>query len=402
MGVFVFMIFPAHGHINPTLPIVKELVSKGERVVYYGTPDLKAKIIQSGAEYRAYNISGLDFNCYGILQNLFAFSAYLFRIAFRIARCHLQEIARLEPDCMVYDSLWAAGKVIALKLGIPSVNSVPILVCDDGDIKSAFTPLFIIRMVLKNILHIGSMLVYWLLIALRARLFLNPFDVFLNKAPLNIVYTSKYFQPRAEVIDNSFCFVGPSITQRNDGDNFPLQKLEGKKVIYISFGTIVNDRLEFYKDCIELFRESYVLLVISIGNRIKKQNLSPLPPYVIMSTHVPQLEVLRNSAVFITHAGMNSIQEALYFGVPLVMLPQTPEQEATAARVAELGAGISLNKDAYPGEIRRAVEMIMREKKFARNARTIGKTLREAGGYKRAVREIFAYTAQGQKDGSIL
>jgi MGT family glycosyltransferase len=396
MGVFVFMIFPAHGHVNPTLPIVKELVSRGERVVYYGTPDLKAKIMRSGAVYKAYNLRGVDFSRYGILQNLFAFSAYLLKIAFRITRCHLNDIARLGPHCMIYDSLWAAGKVMARKLGIPSVNSIPILVCGNDDVKSAFTPLFIIRTVLKNIRYICAMLVYWLLIGLRARVFLNPFDVFLNKAPLNIVYTSKYFQPHAEGMDGSFCFVGPSIAWRNDGDDFPLQKLKGKRVIYISFGTIVNDRPAFYKSCIELFSESDVMLVISIGSRIKKNALSQIPPHVIISTHVPQLEVLKKSAVFITHAGMNSIQEALYFGVPMVMLPQTPEQEGTAARVAELGAGISLKRDARPEEIRGAAETIMREQGFTRSARAVGKTLREAGGYKQAVQEIFTYT-EGEK-----
>jgi UDP:flavonoid glycosyltransferase YjiC (YdhE family) len=50
----VFLIFPAHGHINPTLPIVRELVKLGRPVVYYNTPGMKEKIIAAGAEFRSY------------------------------------------------------------------------------------------------------------------------------------------------------------------------------------------------------------------------------------------------------------------------------------------------------------------------------------------------------------
>ena len=57
-----------------------------------------------------------------------------------------------------------------------------------------------------------------------------------------------------------------------------------------------------------------------------------------------QIAVLQIADVFLTHCGMNSASEALYFGVPLVMLPQTPEQGGVYTRVLELGAGVKLDK----------------------------------------------------------
>ena len=48
---------------------------------------------------------------------------------------------------------------------------------------------------------------------------------------------------------------------------------------------------------------------------------------------------------FITHCGMNSVSEALYFGVPLVMFPQIIEQGGVANRTAELSTGIFLKKN---------------------------------------------------------
>ncbi|MBN1798918.1 MAG: hypothetical protein JW822_10090 [Spirochaetales bacterium] len=388
MAVFVFLIMPASGHVNPTLPIVKELLKKGHRVVYYGTDEFKSKIAKTGAEYKKYNLTGFVFDRYGILQNLFEFSVFLCKTAFRISSMHLAEIAGQNPDCVVYDSLWAAGKIIARKLGVSYICSVPILVCDDKAVKSNFTPSFIIRQFTKNIHHISRMLLYMILSFIRTRILLNPFDVFLNKAPLNIVYTSRFFQPAAEALGTSFHFVGPSITERSEDDDFPLERLEGNKVVYISFGTIINDRPEFYRHCMNLFKQSSLTVVISIGNRIKAEDLCPVPSNVIIKSHVPQLKVLKKTAVFITHAGMNSIQEALFFGVPMVMLPQTPEQTATARRVAELGAGIILRRGTHPAEIRRAVEIIMQDKSYKEHTHAISKTLRNAGGYKRAVNEM--------------
>ncbi len=328
MSTIVFLIFPAHGHINPTLPVVRELILNGHRVIYYGSDELKAKIVHSGAEYKKYNLAGIAFDKYGILQNLFEFSAFLFKVALRICTCHLTEIAALKADCIVYDSLWAAGKIIAQKLNINHVSSVPILVCDEKEVLSAFTPLFIVRFFTRNIRHICTMLLYRMLIWLRTHILLNLFDVFLNKAPLNIVYTSAYFQPDAESFDESFCFVGPSISERSEIHDFPLEKLAGKKLVYVSFGTIINDKPEFYKNCIDLFKDSDFTVVVSIGRRIKAQDLPCIPANVIISNHVPQLKVL---------------------------------------------------------------EKIQQDKSFAENACTISKTLRRAGGYKKAAVEILKF-----------
>ena len=64
-----------------------------------------------------------------------------------------------------------------------------------------------------------------------------------------------------------------------------------------------------------------------------------------MRAHVPQLEVLRRASAFVSHGGMNSVSESLYFGVPLVCVPQMGEQEIVARQVEALGAGVHLAKD---------------------------------------------------------
>ena len=51
---------------------------------------------------------------------------------------------------------------------------------------------------------------------------------------------------------------------------------------------------------------------------------------------------------------MNSVMESLYFGVPMVVIPQMREQEMTAQRCAEFGLGIALDQSNLTAEKLRA------------------------------------------------
>ena len=124
MKPFVFLIFPAHGHINPTLPIAKELVGLGRRVIYFATEEVKEKILNTGAEYRRYRGIGIDKKNVGMLWNPVRFFCFLIRASRLVATAHAGEIAALRPECIFYDSLMAAGKIIARHLKGASKNSM--------------------------------------------------------------------------------------------------------------------------------------------------------------------------------------------------------------------------------------------------------------------------------------
>jgi MGT family glycosyltransferase len=76
--------------------------------------------------------------------------------------------------------------------------------------------------------------------------------------------------------------------------------------------------------------------VLAVGG-VDPAALGPIPPNVEVHAHVPQLAVLRRARVFVTPAGMGSTMESLYFGVPMVAVPQMAEQRVNADRVAEAG-----------------------------------------------------------------
>ena len=109
-----------------------------------------------------------------------------------------------------------------------------------------------------------------------------------------------------------------------------------------------------------------------------------LPDNIEIYASVDQMAVLSIADAFITHCGMNSASEGLYFGVPLILFPQTPEQDAVAKRVEELGAGLRL-PSISEDDILKAVTRAIEEKNFKQGAEKISESFKNSGGIKEAV-----------------
>jgi len=156
-------------------------------------------------------------------------------------------------------------------------------------------------------------------------------------------------------------------------------------------GTILNKNLDFYQLCFEAFGDLPVNVVLSSGKYTDMEPLADqIPSNFIVMPYIAQLEMLQHTDVFITHAGMNSTSEALYYNVPLVMIPLTSDQPLVANRVQELGAGIALNNVAV---MREALLEVLSNPSYKQQACIIGESLRQAGGYKRAAEMIMSHMA---------
>jgi MGT family glycosyltransferase len=109
----------------------------------------------------------------------------------------------------------------------------------------------------------------------------------------------------------------------------------------------------------------------------------------LVQNEVPQLEILQRAALFISHGGMNSVSEALFYGVPLIVIPQAGDQTWVARRVEWLGAGKLLHRSKlHAHSLRRLADEIIANPAFARASARIGTSLRQAGGYISAADEI--------------
>ena len=211
--------------------------------------------------------------------------------------------------------------------------------------------------------------------------FFHPFIIISNDDSTDtIVYTSREFQPCSETFSDQYAFVGPILRPAE-------QVLEKKreKLVYISMGTVNNDMLPLYKSCIAALAGTGYQVILSAGSQVNLSAFGTLPENVEVYPSVDQIAVLQQADVFLTHCGMNSVSEALYFGVPLLMLPKTKEQEGVAQRVQMLGAGMLLKNMSM---VRHSVNTLLTDNSYRCKAEEIASGFRSCGGARAAADKI--------------
>ncbi|TQK62009.1 MGT family glycosyltransferase [Brevibacillus sp. AG162] len=399
MARVLYVTIPAEGHVNPTLGLVKQLVGNGEEVVYMCSEEYRDRLAQTGAQFRAYQLDEQVFRDLGFNPTEFKhplhFTDFMLRgiIEPRIPEI-LRQIQNESFDYLIFDSLFGwGGAILGEKLGIPTICSVTNLafaeplskiveVFDASDAVDVDALYERVTQTAQSIARVCNVAVP----AIE--------DITRQYGDMKIVFTSREFQPDADKLDGSYIFTGPSITSRPDAPSFPFEKLRSPhdKVVYISMGSILTKDVELYKLCFEAFQDIPAQFVLSCGKDTELESLGDnIPPNFIVEPYVPQLEVLQQADAFITHAGMNSTSEALYFHVPLVMIPLSSDQPIVAKRVEELGAGIMLDRGQLtPTALKDALLKVLNESTYKERAIQVGDSLRNAGGYQEAARRIMS------------
>ena len=385
MAKIVFFCIPAHGHTNPTLGVVRELVSLGHEVLYYSYNMLKEKIENTGAKF-------VSCDDYDMEQKLspedgarlgkdLAFSTkILVDTTLALDDMVCSQIKELQPDCIVADSMAIWGKCVALKFGIPFISSTTTFAFNQHSAKimkqsigQIFGMIFSMGKIQKDIIRLQN----------KGYPINNVLDIIKNDDNTDtIVYTSPEFQPCSETFSDKYTFIGPSIRPITD----EIVKTH-KKLIYISMGTVINNNASFYHNCIKAFADTDFQVIMSVGNLTDMTKFENLPENISVYQNVDQIAVLSKADVFISHCGMNSVNESLYYGVPLVMFPQTPEQGGVANRVSQLKAGIMLKKNTVKN-IQNAVKSLIDDGEYHKNAISISDGFKKCSGVKGAVEKI--------------
>lgn len=187
---------------------------------------------------------------------------------------------------------------------------------------------------------------------------------------------------------SQFHFIGPSVYERKE-ELFPPMPAP---VIYISIGTILKGGENFFRTCMDAFGSEPVTVVLSVGN-FEIAKLGRISENFIVRNHVPQMAVLKQSSIFITHGGMNSVSEAMVSGVPMVVIPVVSDQPVNAQRVAQLGLGRVLDYKSVTAEILKEVAFaVMEAPRIRENLRKIQQKITDAPGNAGAVRIIETYS----------
>ncbi|SFW75778.1 macrolide family glycosyltransferase [Amycolatopsis australiensis] len=349
--------YPAHGHVNPTLPVAAELVRRGHRVSYVVAGQFAAAVRETGATVLPYEshvpkswdtvaipekITGDVVAEAGLAQALEGFAPL---------PAALGAFGDDRPDVFLYDAFgYPTGRLLARKWEIPAV-----LLCSTFVANERFSPYAAMAgkvpapdpdhpALAKAAAVVGDALAEHLPGTSAAEFAEAREDT-------KLVFLPREFQPGGDTFDDGFAFVGPCLGDRAGGWSPP----DGRPVLLIAMGSFGYHRQrEFFTACLEAFAGSPWHVVMTIGRLVRAGELGPVPRNFELHPWVPQPAVLRRASAFVSHAGMGSTMESLALGVPPVVVPRTLEQEIVADRVTELGLGVRVDPAGVTAEALRA------------------------------------------------
>jgi zeaxanthin glucosyltransferase len=188
---------------------------------------------------------------------------------------------------------------------------------------------------------------------------------------------------------NGLHYTGPWIDDAFENQlsasDFPYDKLDGRPILYASLGTLQSSNSRYFEIFAEACRDLATQVVISLGAKPG----APIPKLAgnhLVVPFAPQVELLKRSALAITHAGMNTTMHALHLGVPLIAIPLTHDQPGIAARLKRTGAGVVLSPaELTAGKLGNAIQAMLKEDSSWRlQAKRMQAAVAKAGGVVRA------------------
>ncbi|MBQ8962915.1 MAG: glycosyl transferase [Clostridia bacterium] len=371
---------PAFGHTNPTVEFARELARRGHDIRYYSFEAFRQRIEAAGAAFVPCDrfLPPLTAESERRLKRVSTteMSVQSFRTIANMDATLTRDIEAFHPDLVISDSACFWGKLTAMKHRLPLVCSTTTFAFNRysskymrqslGELADILLGLPRLNREAKRLAALG----YPVKSALEIVQNDNDTDT--------VVYTSPRFQPCSETFDAAhYRFVGPCVR-----DVAPEPKDGRRPLVYISLGTVINDRPDFYRTCVEALKDAPAEALIACGRDFDPGTLAPLPGNIRIEPSVDQMAVLARTRLFVTHCGMNSASEGLYMAVPELLYPQTGEQRAVARRVEEMGAGRMLTEAAArdPRKLRALVMQALGDDTLSKAASAMRDDLRACGG----------------------
>jgi MGT family glycosyltransferase len=406
MAKSLFFNIPMYGHAAPTFGVVAELVDRGEEVTYYLTDDFAAAISATGATFERYESTLKDWRPRG------RFSRLLVEECQYVVPQVIERVRASQPDYIIYEANCLWGRLLAGLFHVPTISCQASLAVNKhfshisqllgGSRRNDFspTPFQLLIETLNDLAPLADLCATYDLPGPEQ----NPETLFFPAEDLNIVFASRLLQPAGETFDERFVFVGPSFDPGQMlSTPFEVRLSDSTSpLLYISLGTIYNVQPDFYRLCFQAFGKQRYRVIAALGKDISEAELGSAPENFLLCSFVPQIAVLQQADVFVTHGGLNSITEALSCGVPMVIIPQMPEQMITARRLVDLGLAIVLDKERLtPEALRNAVQTLLNDPGLRTRMRQAQEEVQASGGAKRAADAILQFVSRKRPSGEL-
>ena len=392
-----FVSLGAFGHINPTLALVTELVKQGVRVTYFTTEAFRNIIEPTGAKFvavpswMAENDKHNDGEKKEDDGGVAAAGPFLFlNEAGAYIDTILDTLHDDKPDAIVHDFAGIAGTIAADNLNVPNVMLYTSYPSNDSySVAAGFESCPADHPLREAAAGIAAG--YAEKYGCRVMTVKEIFD---GHGDFNLVMMQKKLVPNYESFDDSFVFTGVQIGKRTAFGSWKAPD-NGKPLLYSSLGTAFNNWPEYYPILFDAVRDLDINVFAALGS-IDPASLKDIPANVEVGQMVPQLDILSQASVFITHAGMGGTGEAIYYGVPMIAIPQMEEQAITARQIEKLGLGVAfLDKSAITSEaLKTAIQKLLTEPSYKAAAEQFSADMKTLGGAKASAEALLHFLSK--------
>lgn len=375
----------AHGHVNPSIEVIRELVARGHHVSYAIPASFADKVAETGATPVVWNSTlptDDEPEAWGteLIDQLEPFLADAVQALPQLAAAFEGD----EPDLVLHDITAYPAPVLAHRWGVPAVSLSPNLVAWEGYEEEVAGPVFAELKASERGQDYYARFAAWL----TANGLGDDVDRFQGRPRRSIVLIPRALQPNADRVDPAvYTFVGACQGDRADQGHWQRpESADGKKVLLVSLGSTFTKQPAFYRACVAAFGDLPDWhVVLQIGAFTDEAELGAVPANVEVHRWVPQLDVLRQADAFITHAGAGGSQEGLATATPMVAVPQAVDQFGNADMLVSLGVARHVPTDrADAATLREAVLGLVRDPGVAARCEAVRAEMADEGGARRA------------------
>jgi MGT family glycosyltransferase len=400
--------FSSPGHYYPLTALGRRLQSRGHEVVYFQVADLEQPIRAAGLKFR--QIGREDFppgslrardEEVGKLTGLAALRCGLRGIRLKSMMLFRDAPAAIRDegiDALIVDQIEPAGGTVAEHLRLPFVSVAAALPVNlDASVPPVTLPWShrVGRWAwLRN--WVGNRASEWIFsrvvgtINQQRRAWGLPAVRGFNgmfSGLAQIAQLPAALELPGRRLPPHFHHTGPwTDAQGRAPVDFPWSRLDpNRPLVYASMGTLQNGILRTFRMIAEACAGLDLQLVISLGGGQDPALLRDLPGDPIVVGYAPQLDLIRRSALTISHGGLNTVLESLERGVPMVVLPVTYDQPGVGARVEWSGVGRSIPVGRLTVDrLRGAIHTVLGNPAYREQASRLQSSIETADGLNRA------------------
>jgi UDP:flavonoid glycosyltransferase YjiC (YdhE family) len=354
LGDVLFAFLPEPGHILPTIPIAQGLRAVGYKVIYLTSPEFSSRLAALGFEVESLSSDDIISSPHGAI--------------YRAASTGEEQLNQV-----LAKGQKSLGRLIGWRIGeIASRRQLRAIVADR--VFASF------RVDLKKSGNGAPVILVWTSLPASKEIIPDRFSLNIALCPEQLELPD-LVQP-AETLR----YVEPSIDLTREEVPFQLEMTHAasQQVALCTFGTqairypeVIGKITSLAKAASNLQSVQFIIATGHSATLGELQLKMELPKNVCLVAHAPQITLLPQCALFITHGGLGGIKEAIYFGVPMLVLPLVNDQPENAARVVYHGLGASLpDPEPHPSELQSMIQSILQSVEIRKKVELFKKIFR--------------------------